>query len=71
MDLAKRINGLRDELQQLAAQAGSLAAARAVDQAACTASEPDAEHSTVLLEGRALMPGEVLIKFLCRKGDIA
>ena len=53
LDLAKRVDGLINELEQLAAQAGSLTEARAADLAACTGSEPDVEHSTVPPEGRS------------------
>ena len=53
LDLAERVDGLRDELEQLAAQAKSLTEARAADQGASTDSEPKAEHSAVPLEGRS------------------
>ena len=56
LDLAERIDGLRDELEQLAAQVKSLSAAREADQAACAGSEPKAEHSTVSLEGKSSRP---------------
>ena len=54
--LAERIDGLRAELQQLAAQAESLTAARAADQAACTLPEPHAQRSTASPESRSHCP---------------